>query len=120
MNTATSQFDGHTPGPWQIDTDTRDGARTLILDRDGLLVADSGAGSNPNDRAAARAECERNARLIAAAPELLRQRDALAEALREVTDRYERLDRRHALPDSGPNGSIARARAALASIENGA
>lgn len=53
--------------------------------------------------------------------ELLRKRldDALAEALREVTDRYERLDRRHALPDSGPNGSIARARAALASLDAG-
>lgn len=66
----------HTPGPWTVDTDTRDGAVTLVFDANAELVADT-APDELEDRAACRAECESNARLIAAAPDLLAACEAL-------------------------------------------
>lgn len=56
---------GHTPGPWSLDdNDLRDEAQMVLADRTGCSIADvflQGRGG----------ECEANARLIAAAPELL-------------------------------------------------
>lgn len=86
MNTATSQFKGHTPGEWRLlndgrieatslyDTDDRGGAAPFIVAtvRTGLPVA------NEKTHGCTGA----NGRLMAAAPVLLRQRDALLEVLR--------------------------------------
>lgn len=60
----------HTPGPWKQEYQTyEDGAHTCVANQDGDWIADCGKESNP--------ESEANARLIAAAPELL---EALKEA----------------------------------------
>ena len=88
-----------------INNTDRDSARDL-LDCAGVRWSEAINSTNARHYQAA---LDRIAQLMAGSREL-------AEALREVTDRYERLDRRHALPDSGPNGSIARARAALTSL----
>ncbi|GGD58701.1 hypothetical protein [Croceicoccus mobilis] len=55
----------HTPGPWSLDeNDIRDEAQAVLTDRFGGTVADVFTGHRHG-------ECEANARLIAAAPELL-------------------------------------------------
>ena len=114
MNTATSQFDGHTPGPWMPVNLPFADCRILPTDAYGTVL---GGGPIADVLNAKDGSKEANARLIAAAPELLRQRDALAEALRWSLGH---------LPDTAPDYSEAYtwglyvARATLASIENGA
>ncbi len=68
----------HAPEPWQIDSDTRSGLHTLVFDGSGDAVCDCAPGMGADDLAVAGAECEANARLIAAAPDLLA---ALEEAI---------------------------------------
>ena len=60
----------HTPEPWSVDSDTLDGAMTLVFDANGDLVANT-APDSPRDRESCQAECEANARLIAESPALL-------------------------------------------------
>ena len=70
---------GHSPGPWETDTDTAHGLRTLVFDADGALTANCAHGMSRDDLDAASGECEANARLIASAPDLLAAcEDALA------------------------------------------
>lgn len=64
----------HTPGKWHIDT----ADSTLICGADGYQTCSTGYSHRPDD------EAEANARLIAAAPELL-------ECLQETLSLVERL-----------------------------
>ncbi len=77
----------HTPGPWHVDTDSRDGARTVVLDHQCDAICDTLPGATEGDRIAARNEAEANARLIAAAPELL---GALRLCVERITTYQER------------------------------
>lgn len=68
---------GHTPGPWEIDPDYRPG-----MSWNRHIVDGSGEGricfmSNPGELGNHR-ECEANARLIAAAPDLLEALEVIA------------------------------------------
>jgi hypothetical protein len=95
----------HTPGPWKIGYST---VRPIIEiyrladDRkSALTIAEIDCSQNFD-------EAEANARLIAAAPDLL-------EALEEITRRYALLDARLvAGQHNEPNGTITRARATIA------
>ena len=71
----------HTPGPWKIDTkgskhfiDGNDGFTVIYLDR---VTAIRG-----------RDECELNARLIAAAPDLLEALRACLDPLQQAQNKY--------------------------------
>jgi hypothetical protein len=89
-----SEFKGHTPGPWVI-VDAADGAvesirveewkrNNLMGDFRGSIICDLSAshGGRPH----AYKEAEANARLIAAAPELLAENQRLREALERYAD----------------------------------
>ena len=94
----------HTPGPWHIDTEDG-GAR--ILDDDELIIAGIYGFSAP-DRDG---QEDANARLIAAAPDLLAALKGLLESIqdveRETNTMYGTLD-----------GALADARAAIAKAES--
>lgn len=71
----------HTPGPWLRD-DTS-GMKCDVRASNGRKVALCwGLGNGDNYRKEYKAECDANARLIAAAPELLESAKAIAEILR--------------------------------------
>ena len=70
----------HTPGPWK--TWSHNGC--LVVDSNGLQVADTFHGIPVLHRSDA--ECRENARLIAAAPDLLKQRDELMAAVQYAAD----------------------------------
>jgi len=63
---------GHTPGPWEVDREQGGGGR-FVRDRHRTLIADAFHKTVPIDERAA------NARLIAAAPELLAALKAYVE-----------------------------------------
>lgn len=113
MNTATSEFEGHTPGPWMPVNLPFADCRILPTDAYGTVL---GGGPIADVLNAKDGSKEANARLIAAAPELLRQRDALAEACRRVI----RARENRGSPNQCMLAAMAQVRAALASIENGA
>lgn len=93
MNTDTTNFAGHTPGPWQAFQGAKDIAPFVA------------AGTGKRDSICEcytfehRAEVP-NARLIAAAPELLAERDQLREALVQALLTLDRLSDED-LPDGG-------------------
>jgi hypothetical protein len=64
----------HTAGPWQPSAPV-----TAVTDSHGLLVAECWVGSRPNE------ECQANARIISAAPDML----AMLQALRYYIARME-------------------------------
>ena len=57
----TATVGSHTPGPWQLGS-----SKVAIWGSDGSVVADAWESNDRPDK-----ECEANARLIAAAPDLL-------------------------------------------------
>lgn len=66
----------HTPGKWKVEgSDNPDGSNLIVLDEDGRVIADMCDSCGVEDCE----EAEANARLIAAAPDLL-------EALRDLHD----------------------------------
>ena len=76
-----NEYEGHTPGPWHYDA--IDDQNQWVLDDAGrylaeLVVKDSEA------RCVSPTDAEANGRLMADAPMLLAQRDALAAALRWI------------------------------------
>ena len=72
----------HTPGPWSVD-----GERYYVRDdRRGELVADCYTFTETDMGRVVDASCAANARLIAAAPELLEALKDLAEAARNACD----------------------------------
>lgn len=81
----TEQFTGHTPGPWHVVPEDQNSNRLpYIVAKTGRYgpnilagVPGSGTAFCIGDESA----CAANAALIAAAPELLKQRDALLSAL---------------------------------------
>jgi hypothetical protein len=84
----------HTPGPWVLDGDN-------IIERTGFLGGvyiahkDSGrvAETFVNCRVTAASECRANARLIAAAPELLEAcKDALRDLIADGHEHYRVVD----------------------------
>lgn len=78
----------HTKGPWK--TWGHNGC--LVVDSNGLQVADTFHGIPVLHRSDA--ECRANAKLIASAPDLLKQRDELLEVVREFIQTMD------SLPDS--------------------
>ncbi len=62
----------HTPGPWKIGL--HDGTRQALWSKDGIRIAE--AFSVPSDR---KDQIEANARLIAAAPDLLEMLEAIVD-----------------------------------------
>lgn len=75
----TERFTGHTPGPWQVDHNvTKKGVLGVTADAAPCIIAHGF--SEEHWPGIARA----NAALIAAAPELLKQRDSLLSASREM------------------------------------
>lgn len=76
-HTSTEQageFAGHTNAPWHVAVNTNTGRNEIeVRGRNGFCCVASGLGDGP--------EAEANARLIAAAPTLLAERDALRESL---------------------------------------
>jgi hypothetical protein len=71
----------HTPGPWFVDP-TGDIGFWFVGDRDGGI-----ADCDPGDRDIY--ECEANARLIAAAPDLLEALRVTVDALNDIIERAE-------------------------------
>ena len=74
-------FEGHTPGPWMLDGDSGDGKRQFVKDcgNDTWNRCAVEIDSDDCDSTMAKA----NARLIAAAPTLLAQRNALVQMLKK-------------------------------------
>jgi hypothetical protein len=92
----------HTPGPWDVNEPDAKGG-VWVDAQDGLTVARVGGGVSPV------AEAIANARLIAAAPELLA---ALGKALESIEGQAELL--RHCGASYGIGATLAQARAAIA------
>ena len=115
MNTATSQFDGHTPGEWKI---------KAINSRTNRVVGDETSSGwdklhiTGGNRTIAVVYRQADARLIAAAPELLRQRDALLAALRGIMP--EAVGWGNSLSHDDYADAARKAAKVLESIENGA
>ena len=76
-----SEYEGHTPGPWFVHDLRGIGGPISIscTTPDHITVADIGPGIENTE-----AEALANARLIAAAPDLLIERDRLREALENM------------------------------------
>ena len=122
-----NEFDGHTPGPWfVISGHILAGSENQLDDGEALAIADIDMDMRIDFDTTGAA----NARLIAAAPTLLAQRDALVEALGDLTEiaegalamidaKRKRGDFDHwesfELGDFG--GTIQRARAALREVQ---
>lgn len=96
----------HTPGPWAFRPSESDSNLFQVLDAQGVVIGFVFRG----DRAATRAVCEANARLIAAAPDLLQELRNIANA-----DTVEWDDR-----SEFEAWAKSRARAAIAKVEGGA
>ena len=78
-----SKYEGHTPGPWFVH-DLRGMGGPISIScttPDHITVADIGPGIENTE-----AEALANARLIAAAPGLLAERDRLLEVLKELQE----------------------------------
>lgn len=73
----------HTPGPWSVNTAHEDPQFQSVSDKDGRTIADIAYHKFTETHYPLRAESEANARLIAAAPELL---DAAKWALNFITN----------------------------------
>lgn len=68
----------YTPGPWRQDNNQNGaGVSRPVVKAKGRLVADCA----PNSKLRGFAECEANARLIAAAPEMLEALEAISYAI---------------------------------------
>lgn len=115
----TTQTSKHTPGPWSVDDDPRHGLNTLILDRRNDIVASTADSCmTDSDLAIAGSECEANARLIAAAPDLLAACEAMLPHLEAM---IERANPAH--EDTGhysDQTAVRLARAAIAKARGGA
>lgn len=86
----------HSPGPWRMDN-WQNGpgpSRPVVLSQK-RLVADC----TPNSRVRSLSECEANARLIAAAPEMLTQLMEALHALEVVKEHFECIDQPHMAED---------------------
>ena len=89
----------HTPGPWSTDPDV---GHESVLGPDGILLADCSI-CTPTPEAASLERCRANARLIAAAPEML-------ACLREIVGTRLRRNRSTgtgAVTQSAPSGGAA-------------
>jgi hypothetical protein len=75
----------HTPGPWKFQANGTDTA--FLIEGDGLLVASMSWHSSFRERFPLRKESQANARLIAAAPELLAELCKAADTFAD-TARY--------------------------------
>lgn len=88
-----SEFEGHTPGLWRLfDDDGSDAHGRLIWGGDTDASSLQGCPVAIVLPDGHEASFEANARLIAAAPTLLAQRDALAEALSKIASCEKRAD----------------------------
>lgn len=83
MKTATKTT--HTPGPWHVESVLGDDSYPVVWGPDNLLVADPIR--SQEDYEADRETVDANARLIAAAPELLAACDNLQQAAKIVLDK---------------------------------
>lgn len=110
MNT----YDGHTPGPWFVNR--AHGGYPTIFAGAALIAAVRGAPGVADSVIAA------NARLIAAAPDMLRQRDALARGLLDAVASLERMreEPNSEWAQEESKRVLIRARAALSLVERGA
>lgn len=107
----------HTPGPWRLETESRDaqrGSDLLVTDAEGgYSIADcdtafpGSGGMHPDEYARAQA----NARLIAAAPDLL-------EALRSLVTHIDRMNAKGIATATG-DAQLAECRAAIAKATEG-
>lgn len=91
-----------TPGPWEVNTEAGPHLREVFADS--VLICDCGLVIDPGEP-----ECEANARLIAAAPDLL---EALTGLLADIQD-YQRINQL----GGEDNHWQVRARAAIAKAE---
>jgi hypothetical protein len=118
-----SKYEGYTPGPWSY-TVRLDGKNFSIRGQKGEIVVGG------TDTFTVANSVLGNARLIADAPKLLRQRDELLEALRAIAqydvglmdyleDNGNTLDSRLAYADMMVEWRKSKARAALAKLDAG-
>lgn len=80
-----------TPGPWRWETVEDDGQVEVLKGIVAVLAIADGLGPLPADKA-----------LIASAPELLAQRDLLAEALRAAAVSFDYIRTEHAESEDAP------------------
>ena len=80
----TNKYEGHTPGPWRLDGPAMGFCNVRRATNDEMVFALAAPGPTFGDREYSAEEKEANAALIADAPELLRQRDALLAALERI------------------------------------
>ncbi len=115
LKTYMTKQTGHTPGPWKVSGCGPEGNSGYY--RTHIIAAESAMDiSNTLTHVLGRTytELEANAALIAQAPDLLKQRDALREALKDMLDLV-------SCNEIGHNSAIAeRSRAALALCDGGA
>ena len=114
MSGGAAPVGGHTPGPWELgDEGVYIGS---VYDADGLRVAFVYFQDEKSETGRPRQEEEANARLIAAAPDLLEALSDALDLLAEIDNAVRDEHRRNGAPQSkSVAGIIAdRARAALA------
>lgn len=103
----------HTPGPWARDTGS--GVGCDVRAQNGRKVAATwGINNGDPNRPAYRAECDANARLIAAAPELLDLLSALECDINTLVYCYERKPDNFGRAVAVAKADAERARAAIA------
>jgi hypothetical protein len=96
----------HTPGPWEVDVEE---TCTNVWSADKHCVAECGP---RRDYANGMGLCQANARLIAAAPTMLRALEAVRNDCVEVLEGREPLSMKliHAIVNGLPRSAIAKAR----------
>lgn len=115
----TSKYEGHTPGPWHVEAGSEVSRYQLIEIADKELVLFDAPGDNEAAHKALWLEHEANAALLTDAPLILKQRDALREAVEMFVDEFADYLGHHE-PDGCPLGrggdgcEYCTARAALA------
>lgn len=85
----TSKYEGHTPEPWGRDGQT---VYALTLNMQGMPVNRFSAHVQHDSVPVSNGELEANAELMTDAPDLLKQRDALREALKAARKYIDDID----------------------------
>lgn len=84
MNTSTTNFAGHTPGPLRFNEETSQVTTSILETRNG----ESGYRVLALVHGSATKHGNANGKLFAAAPSLLAERDRLREVLKAIVDAY--------------------------------
>ena len=86
----SDEFKGHTPGPWRVEPRQAHGTRVTAIAPVAWCGTNMSVGAN-GCQSISEKQAYANARLIAAAPDLLAERDALRARVAELEAEHDQL-----------------------------